>query len=99
MLLTSKSEHLTPVNIFQEQEFSRLGITSRDPMFQTFATLAEIELYADEAALLKHCASFGEKQQNAAKAAELERFSKKHSLTERVGGQASEASEGTSSKL
>ena len=40
--LTSKSERLTPVNAFQASEF-HAGIASRDPMFQTFATLMEVE--------------------------------------------------------
>ena len=99
MLLTSKSEQLTPVNEFQQTEFARLGVTTRDPMFQTFATLSEIEAYRDEAALLSFCDSFGAEQQSAAAAEELARFSKKHSLTEPKEGQEVGAATDATSKL
>ena len=76
MLLTSKSERLTPVNDFQAREFERLGIGARDPMFQTFASLMEVESCGSgEQALLEHCAAFqdpGERER--AEAAERERF-------------------------
>ena len=46
---------LVPVNDWQKLEFERLGIVKRDPMFQTFATLLDIERAASEAELLNAC--------------------------------------------
>ena len=41
-MLTSKSAELVPVDSWQASEFARLGVASRDPMFQTLATLLEV---------------------------------------------------------
>jgi len=42
---TSMNKALTPVNKFQEQEFLRLNIKRRDPMFLTMATMLEVESF------------------------------------------------------
>jgi len=98
MLLTSKCAALTPVNDFQRQEFQRLGVEQRDPMFQTFATLAEIEAHANEAELLEHCAGFTASELAQQKAVELARFRKAHAkhpaASEGGGGAAEQAGAG-----
>mmetsp|Transcript_63311 Transcript_63311/g.181638 ORF Transcript_63311/g.181638 Transcript_63311/m.181638 type:complete len:346 (-) Transcript_63311:109-1146(-) len=42
---TSMNDSCVPVNAFQEEEFARLGIRRRDPMFLTMATLLEVESF------------------------------------------------------
>merc|ERR1712216_700272 len=42
------------VNKFQENEFCRLGIQRRDPMFMTGVTLMELESFPDSTALVRH---------------------------------------------
>ena len=52
ILYESKSERLVPVNRFQREEFEKYDITKRDAMFQTMATLMEINQYDSETELL-----------------------------------------------
>ena len=52
VLYESKSKQLIPVNPFQRDEFEKYGIMKRDAMFQTMATLMEINQYDSENELL-----------------------------------------------
>ena len=45
-MLHTLSNELIPLDGWQGAEFERLGITRRDPMFQTLATLLEVEACA-----------------------------------------------------
>merc|ERR1711959_123832 len=51
---TSMNEPLTFVNKFQQAEFSRLGISRRDPMFVTMLVMLEIETFPPLAILAEH---------------------------------------------
>ena len=51
----SADEPLRPVDEWQRSELERLGVSKRDPMFQTLATLLEVSRFADEDALRRHC--------------------------------------------
>eukprot|EP00930_Biecheleria_cincta_P011787 TRINITY_DN11488_c0_g1_i1.p1 TRINITY_DN11488_c0_g1~~TRINITY_DN11488_c0_g1_i1.p1 ORF type:complete len:349 (+),score=54.75 TRINITY_DN11488_c0_g1_i1:138-1184(+) len=42
---TSMNKSFAPVNSFQQQEFQRLGLERRDPMFLTMATLLELDSF------------------------------------------------------
>ena len=46
---------MRPVDEWQRRELDRLGVSKRDPMFQTLATLLEVSRFADEDALRRHC--------------------------------------------
>ena len=37
MMLTSKAQTLTPINRWQAEQFSRYGLTERDPMYVSHA--------------------------------------------------------------
>jgi hypothetical protein len=52
ILFESKSQVLRPVNQFQLDEFNKYNIKNRDAMFQTMATLIEIDQFDSEKALL-----------------------------------------------
>ena len=54
-MLSSKAEELVPVDSWQAAEYARLGVTRRDPMFQTLATLLEIGRFESEPELRAHC--------------------------------------------
>jgi len=54
-MLGSKAVELRPVDSWQASEFARLGVTQRDPMFQTFATLLEVEHCATEDGVRARC--------------------------------------------
>ena len=43
MAMTSKVVELSPVNEFQAVELEKHGVTERDPMFVTMATMLELE--------------------------------------------------------
>ena len=51
----SADEPMRPVDEWQRSELERLGVSKRDPMFQTLATLLEVSRFADEDALRRHC--------------------------------------------
>ena len=44
----SADEPMRPVDEWQRSELERLGVSKRDPMFQTLATLLEVSRFADE---------------------------------------------------
>jgi ADP-ribose pyrophosphatase YjhB (NUDIX family) len=58
-MLSSKSAELRPVDEWQAAEFHRLGLTERDPMFQTLAALVEVNSFESEAALRARCREDG----------------------------------------
>ena len=51
----SADEPMRPVDEWQRSELERLGVSKRDPMFQSLATLLEVSRFADEDALRRHC--------------------------------------------
>jgi len=53
--MTSKSVPVIFINDFQKSEFERLGVRTRDPMFQTMWILMELERCPNAAALISHC--------------------------------------------
>jgi len=54
---TSMNSTLTPANAFQAEEFARLAIARRDPMFVTMALLLEVESFPTLRSLVRHTAS------------------------------------------
>jgi ADP-ribose pyrophosphatase YjhB (NUDIX family) len=65
MMLGSKAVELRPVDSWQASEFARLGVAQRDPMFQTFATLLEIEYCATEAGVRARCREMDAAQESS----------------------------------
>eukprot|EP00434_Breviolum_minutum_P011318 symbB.v1.2.009988.t1/scaffold646.1/size176640/4 len=51
---TSMNGSLLPVNDFQQQEFDRLGLKRRDPMFLTMATLLEVDSFPSLKSLVSY---------------------------------------------
>lgn len=51
---TSMNESFVPVNRFQDEEFARLNIVRRDPMFLTMQTLLEVESFPSLASLARY---------------------------------------------
>eukprot|EP00931_Biecheleriopsis_adriatica_P076995 TRINITY_DN50640_c0_g1_i1.p1 TRINITY_DN50640_c0_g1~~TRINITY_DN50640_c0_g1_i1.p1 ORF type:complete len:367 (-),score=91.63 TRINITY_DN50640_c0_g1_i1:49-1122(-) len=51
---SSMNRTVVPVNAFQQQEFMRLGIARRDPMFLTMATLLEVDTFPSVRSLISH---------------------------------------------
>lgn len=54
---SSMNATLAPVNAFQAEEFARLGIVRRDPMFLTMATLLEVESFPSVSSLARYSSS------------------------------------------
>eukprot|EP00298_Acanthocystis_sp_HF-20_P024206 c34332_g1_i1.p1 GENE.c34332_g1_i1~~c34332_g1_i1.p1 ORF type:complete len:296 (-),score=118.86 c34332_g1_i1:48-935(-) len=69
--LTTRAEPIKYVNEYQKKEFERLGVTRRDPMFQTMATLLELLQFQDSQSIIEHCEYF-EKTQNENEKEEIE---------------------------
>jgi len=46
-----------PINAFQADEFRRLGLQRRDPMFLTMATLLEIDSFPSAASIGRHAST------------------------------------------
>lgn len=52
-MFMSKAEKLVPVNQWQADMFQKYGISNRDPMFQTMATLFEIARFKTEVEIVE----------------------------------------------
>jgi long-chain acyl-CoA synthetase len=55
--MTSKAIPNLYINEFQKTEFERLGVKTRDPMFQTMWVLLDLDRFPTAAALISHCDS------------------------------------------